>query len=155
MSCYSWFMFRGQIISFVLIQDEKKWNWKHGLLPYWVANKDLQGFARTATLYVTWSREMSRMSKIFYFEFSTSLSINLKMLHFDTNPIAIGYLVAELWTFYQDWKQYKTKEFELVPSQYLKINNSEFQLIFLDHITYSFGFVMIGKIALHSPIVNN
>ena len=34
--------------------------------------------------------------KIFNFYFLTLLSHNIKMLHFDANPITIGYLVTEL-----------------------------------------------------------
>ena len=60
---------------------------------------------------MTWSKEICRMSKIFNFEFLTPLFDNLKMLHFDTNPIHIGYLVTELWVIYQYWKQYKTHDF--------------------------------------------
>ena len=67
-------------------------------------------------LYVTRSRAMSHLSKIFKFEFSG----NLKMLHFYANPVRIGCLVTELWAIYQGWKQYKTKEFELFPSWYFK-----------------------------------
>ena len=61
MSCFSWFMFRGQIISFVLIQNlacysgdpkhvyyNENMNYFH--YPYWGAIKELQGFARTATI---------------------------------------------------------------------------------------------------------
>ena len=44
--------------------------------------------------YVTRSREMSRMSKIFNFEFLTPLSDNIKIQHFDAHPIRIGYLVT-------------------------------------------------------------
>ena len=44
--------------------------------------------------YVT--REMSHLSKILNYHFLTPLSHNVKMLHFDANPITIGYLVAEL-----------------------------------------------------------
>ena len=42
---------------------------------------------------VTRSREMNHMSKI---ETFTPLSGNLKMLHFDANPIRNGYLVTEI-----------------------------------------------------------
>ena len=41
------------------------------------------------------SRGMSHMSTIFNFVFSTSITCPLKMLHFDPNPISIGYLVVE------------------------------------------------------------
>ena len=56
-------------------------------------------------IYVTQSREMSHMSKIFNFEIFTTPSSNFKMLHFDANPIKIGnlflgYLVTELWAIY-------------------------------------------------------
>ena len=46
--------------------------------------------------YVTWSREMSHMWRIFNFEVSTPLSGHLNMLHLAANP-RIRYLVAELW----------------------------------------------------------
>ena len=50
---------------------------------------------------MTWSREMSHMSKIFNFVFLTPFSDHLKMLHFDANPIKIGYLdyrvTSNLW----------------------------------------------------------
>ena len=49
-----------------------------------------------AKVIVTRSREMSCMSKIFYFEISTPLSGNPKTLHFNANPIRIGHLVPEL-----------------------------------------------------------
>ena len=42
------------------------------------------------------SRKTSRMFKIFSFDISTPLFGNTKMLHFDANPIRIGYLVTEL-----------------------------------------------------------
>ena len=74
--------------------------------------------------------------KIFNFEISTPLSEKLKMLHFDANPIIIRYLVTELWAIYQDWKQDRTKESELFPSQYLKNNICDIRLIPLDHVTY-------------------
>ena len=45
------------------------------------------------------------------------------MVHFDANPVIIWYLVTELWSIYQCWKQYKQKEFELFLCQYFK-NNS-------------------------------
>ena len=51
--------------------------------------------------YVTWSREMSNLSKNFNFNFLTPLSQFLKMLQFDANPITIGYLVTELWRIWQ------------------------------------------------------
>ena len=86
--------------------------------------------------YVTRSREMSHMSKIFNFETLTPPSGNLKMLHFSANPIIIGYLVTDLWANYQCWKQYKIKEFELFLCQYLKNSISDIRLILLNHVTY-------------------
>ena len=68
--------------------------------------------------------------------FITSLSQNFKMLCFDANPITIGYLVAELWSICQCYKQYKTKEFEHCFCQYLKNSISDIRLIPLDHVTY-------------------
>ena len=77
MSCYSWFMFTGQIISFVLIQnlacysgDPKHVYYNENVdyfhNPYWGANKELRGFARTATISLIWfvvllvSKQLSR-----------------------------------------------------------------------------------------------
>ena len=37
----------------------------------------------------------------FYFYFLTLFFENFKMLHFDANPITIGYLVTELWRIWQ------------------------------------------------------
>ena len=78
---------------------------------------------------------MSRMLKIFNFEFTAPPSDNFKMLHFDANPIRIGDLVTELWAIYQYYKQYKIKEFDFFLSQYLKNNISDIRLIPLDHVT--------------------
>ena len=55
----------------------------------------------TYITYVTWSREMSHVSKFFNFEFLTPLSDILKMLYFDANPTRIGGLVSELWAIHQ------------------------------------------------------
>ena len=66
---------------------------------------------RYTNKYVTRSREMSHMSKMFNFEFLTPLSGNLKMFNFDAYPIRIGYLVTDLWAIYQGWKHYETKRF--------------------------------------------
>ena len=60
--------------------------------------------------YVTRSSEMSHLSIIFNFEFSTPYSCNLKMLHVEVNPIRIECLVTELWAIYQYWKQYETQK---------------------------------------------
>ena len=48
----------------------------------------------------------------------------------------------ELWAIYQDCKQYKTKESELFPSQYLKNNICDIQLFPLDHVTYLWAMVI-------------
>ena len=90
-------------------------------------------------IYVTRSREMSRMSTIFNFEISTPLSGNSRMLHFNANLIIIWYLVTELWVI--RWKQYKTKEFECFLCLYLKNNICDIRLIPLDHVTYEPHFV--------------
>ena len=68
-------------------------------------------------------------------EISTPLSGNSKMLHFNANPIRIGYLVTELWAIYKRWKQYKTKEFECFLCLYLKNNICDIRLIPFDHVT--------------------
>ena len=74
--------------------------------------------------------------RFFNFEISTPLSGNSKMLHFNANPITIGYLVTELWAIYKRWKQYKSKEFECFLCLYLKCNICDIRLIPLDHVTY-------------------
>ena len=59
--------------------------------------------------FVTWSREMSLLSKKFNFNFYflPPLSYNFEMLHFDANPITNGYLASELWRICRCSKQYK------------------------------------------------
>ena len=98
-------------------------------------------FCFSTCTYVTRS---SHMSKIFNFEIFTPPSGYLKMLHFDANPINIGYLVTELWAIYQHWNQYKTKEFELFLFQYLKNDICDIRFFALDHVTYRIrhGFVL-------------
>ena len=51
--------------------------------------------------FVTRSRWMNHLSAIFNFEFSALISCPFKMLHFDPNPILIGHLVVEIWTFFE------------------------------------------------------
>ena len=77
-----------------------------------------------------WDRIKGNGSHVKAFQFKN----NLKMLHFDENPIRIGYLVIELWVCYQHWKQYKTKEFDLFLCQNLKNNLCDIRLILLVHV---------------------
>ena len=50
---------------------------------------------------------MSHVSAIFNFEFSTLITCPFQMLHFDSNPISIGHLVAEIWAFFEVLKTMK------------------------------------------------
>ena len=86
--------------------------------------------------HVTWSK--GNESPVKYFQFWEFFTIvwELQMLHFDTNPIRIGYLVTELWAIYQCWKQSKTKELRPFLCQYLKNTVCDIGLIPLDHVTY-------------------
>ena len=104
-------------------------------------------------IYVTRSREMSRMSTIFNFEISTPLSGNSRMLHFNANLIIIWYLVTELWVI--RWKQYKTKEFECFLCLYLKNNatSDSFPLI-MSHMSLILCLIAVNKsIIAHTLLV--
>ena len=58
------------------------------------------------------------------------------MLHFYAYPIAIGYLIAELWRIFQCQKHHKTKELEHCFYQYLKpiSPTSDSFLLIISHI---------------------
>ena len=77
-----------------------------------------------------------------------TFSGNLKMLHFDANPIRMEYLVTELWAIYQRWKQYKIKEFELFLCQYLN-------KIYLRHPTHSLWSCHIFMITFFTDCFNS
>ena len=103
---------------------------------------------------MTWSREISRMSKILNFEIFTPLYGNLKMLHFDANPIWNGYLVTELWAIYQCWKQYQTKESELFFLPVSQNNICDIRLIPLDHVTIeNLSFIEFNTKFTHSRAI--
>ena len=70
------------------------------------------------------------------------------MLHFDPNPITIGFIWLQSYEEFVNAKNnIKTKEFEHCFCQYLKNNMADIRLIPLDHVTYDFK-VKKGEILL-------
>ena len=93
---------------------------------------------------------MSRMSKIFNFDFSLPLSGNLKMLHFYTNLIRIGYLVTELWAIYQGKNNIKQKNCFLANiSKTVFATSDSFPLI----ISYSFKLSNLNTIVVIASMI--
>ena len=80
--------------------------------------------------YATRLREMSHLLNIFNYEFFTPLCGNLKMLHFDANPIIIGYRVMSYEQFIEAQKQYKTGDI----SETIFATSDSFPL-FMSHIS--------------------
>ena len=84
---------------------------------------------------------MSHMLNIFNIEVFTSYSAGLQMLHFDPNPIKIGYLVTELSADITSGKHSKTN----LTTSLLKNNNGDIRLIPLDH--YEEHLVLRGQLS--------
>ena len=63
---------------------------------------------KVCSCYMTWSREMSRMSKILNFQFLTSPSAdNLKMHRLVANPYNNWYIWLQSYEQFINWKQYQ------------------------------------------------
>ena len=87
---------------------------------------------------MTWSREMSHMSKILSFEFLTPPSNNINMLHFNANPISIGSgnrVMSNLSVLKTIWKQQDLNPFFANISETISLTSDSF-LLFMSHTTY-------------------
>ena len=93
--------------------------------------------AATMDRYVTWSREVSHMSAIFNFDFSSQFTYALKMLHFDPNCIKIGHLIAEIWQIVQRSNNENKRNCKLLPcdSKLLFPTSDSFPLIMSHNLT--------------------